>query len=84
MEKHHQLYYQFSKDYMHASDVMLFLKISRSTLHRMCVDGQIPYTYLGKVKLFPVEVIHKLLQHNLKNYPVKDVKPSQKKANKLK
>lgn len=77
MGKHHQLYYQFSKDYMHASDVMLFLKISRSTLHRMCNSGQIPYTQLGKVKLFPVGVIHKLLQLNLKNYPPQDTESSQ-------
>ncbi|TPV32746.1 helix-turn-helix domain-containing protein [Paucihalobacter ruber] len=77
MGKNHLLYYQFSKDYMHASDVMLFLKISRSTLHRMCNNGQIPYTQLGKVRLFPVEVIHKLLQHNLQNYPLQDTEPSQ-------
>jgi hypothetical protein len=77
MGKRHQLYYQFTQDYMHASDVMLFLKISRSTLHRMCNNGQIPYTQIGKVRLFPVTVIHKLLQHNLQNYAAQDFESSQ-------
>ena len=67
MENKHQLPYQFSKQWMHASDVMLFLKISRSTLYRMCSNGQIPYTRLGNVRLFPVEVLQKLLHHNLRN-----------------
>lgn len=54
-------------NYMRSKDVMQELGISSSTLQKMRIRGEIPFTKLGDTILYPRQEVKQILIGNMKN-----------------